>query len=222
MADQSHFVRRALLIAGRKTSLVKMKVIRGRVVRFALEKDYEVHIIPSRFDYSGEERSQIWLDLEDYRRISQEVKAITSAIDRRARHGKKRVLPKNECTRGLESHTRNGCVARKVAILDGLHAVLMEQDHQQNKGTFRVEAIRNRYIEMSCVSVRAARQRGEEDALYENEAETVDLPTASKNFGRIRNAPHELVNRQRSRGRIRRLLFGAGRGGNVDQFAAEG
>lgn len=172
--------------------------------RFALEKDYTVHEVPHRGDYPREE---IWYQRQEYDKFRDEIKRIVALIERRTRYGRPKLAPSiQECTRGLECQTQEGAVAKRVACLDSICAVLMEQDHQQSVGKFSDEAIRRRYIEMNCIHVEAALKQGQKDADYENETEIVQ--GSNNTSGNKKAAGRTMVNSRRNRNRISRLLFG--------------
>ena len=185
-----------------------MPAINRKRVRFALEKDYAVHTIPHRLDYDASQRSEIWVSLEEYETIREEVKRIVSLMDRRTRYGRQKLAPVQECTRGLECQTQQGAIAKKVASLDGICAVLMEQDHQQSIGNFNGECIRRRYMEMTSGHVEAALRRAEQDADYDSpeDENSRNLPEKQHSMKRGRNAP--IVNFRPNRSRLSRLLFG--------------
>ena len=182
-----------------------MPPIAQKRARFALEKDYKVHCVPHRWDYDAAERSQMWVTKQEYQDIRDEVKRIASLMDRRLKYGRQKLTPLGECTRGLDCQTQEGAVAKKVACLDGICAVLMEQEHQQSVGDFCDESIRKRYIEMNCVHVEAAIKRAQKDADHENEGTTSQSSSPNVDSGK---AGGRIVNTRRNRNRISRLLFG--------------
>jgi hypothetical protein len=187
-----------------------MRQISRKRACFALEKDYKVHLVPHRWDYDASQRAEIWYGRQDYEEFRKGIKRIVELMERNySRNGRQQLPPllQEECTRGLESQTHRRAVAKKVASLNGICAVLVEQDHQKSVGNFSVadEAIRKRYIEMNCVHVEAALKQGQKDAEYENhEAEVLQQQQiANKN-----QAGQTLVSARRNRSRISRLLFG--------------
>ena len=185
--------------------------------RFALEKDYEVRFVPNRRDYNATERAEIWYQRQEFEEFRDEIQRIVSLMERKSnsRHGRYQrravvggVDQIQEYTRGLECQTKQGSVAKKVATLDGICAVLMEQDHQQSIGCFSVQAIRRRYIEMNFVHVEAALKQGQNDADYENEADILKIIDDSDRRMVINKASRTIVNSRRNRSSITRLLFG--------------
>jgi hypothetical protein len=160
-------------------------------VRFALEKDNDVHTIPSRHEYSYEEKAKIWLTREEYKIMKSETYRIVQVMD------SNRQPRSRECTRGLEFKTEKGAMNQKIASLDGICAVLLEQEQQRQEGIFNAGRIRMAYIEMNEVYVRAAAEQGSRDS---RRAEEDDEPALG--CFTDKNWPVE-----RGRGRIRRLLF---------------
>jgi hypothetical protein len=168
-------------------------------VRFALERDNDVHTVPSRHEYSYEEKAKIWLTREEYKIMKNETYGIVQVMDSN-RHPRSR-----ECTRGLEFKTEKGAMNKKIAILDGICAVLLEQENQRQEGIHDARRIRKHYIEMNEVYVRAAAEQGSRDSRHAEEEE--DEPALS--CFTDKNWPVE-----KGRGRIRRLLLFKGRQGN--------
>ena len=115
-----------------------------RHVQFALEKDYSVHSIPNRNQFSAKEKAKIWLSRDDYAQMKKDLRRV---VDLMERHGPRMSV----CTRGLESKTTKGAMDKKVASLDGICSVLLEQERQNQSGTQNPENIRRAYIEMNAV-----------------------------------------------------------------------
>lgn len=158
-----------------------------RSVRFALEKDYDVYTVPSRHEFSYKEKSQMWLTQEEYKIMKYELRRI---VDLMSRHGSRM----SECTRGLECKTPNGSMNKKIASLDGMCAVLLEQERQGQDGIRDAKRIRGAYVEMNQVYVKAAAEQGLQDSRYDEEK-------ATKRYEDKRSPL------KRGRGRIQRLLF---------------
>jgi hypothetical protein len=158
-----------------------------RFIRFALEKDYAVHTVPNRFDFSDEEKSQVWFTGKEYDNVKQNVKRAVSRIEDGS-------VFLTECTRGLEGKTKQGSMNKQVAVLDGICAVLLEQERQRQDRRDDVQSIRAVYIEQTQIHANAALEQGMKDADYENEEEAA--PFVQKQLPRTRG-----------RGRIQRLLF---------------
>ena len=158
-----------------------------KAVQFALEKDNKVHSLPSRHEYSYSERAKIWFTREENTIMKYEMGRI---VDLMERHGNRM----SECTRGLESKTRKGAMDKKIAALDGICAVLLEQERQRQEGIQDFGRIRSAYVEMNAVYVRAAVEQGLQDAQYNEEKD--EKPYVEK-----KRLP------KRGPGRIQRLLL---------------
>jgi hypothetical protein len=156
-------------------------------VQFALEKDYAVHTVPSRLDFSAEEKAQVWLTPQEYSFMKHNVRRVVANMEDRFVH-------MAECTRGLESKTEKGSMDQKVAVLDGLCAVILEQERQRQDGRNDVSTIRAAYLEQTQIHATAAVERGMKDTEYENEEDIA--PFVQKELPRTKG-----------RGRIQRLLF---------------
>ncbi len=140
-------------------------------VRFALQRDYQVYTVPHRWNYDISQRAELWLTGKEYQDIRDDIKRISNLMSRKSKNkGRNSNFgPPQECIRGLERQTRQGAVAKKVASLDGIHAVLVEQENQQILNVFDADAIRERYVEVSAVNVLAAIEQGKKDARYDDD-----------------------------------------------------
>jgi hypothetical protein len=67
-------------------------------------------------------------------------------------------------TRGLECKTLEGAEQKKIATLDGLCAVLLEQERQKQKNMVDEERIRQAYLAYTQVPAMAALKQGRLDA----------------------------------------------------------
>jgi hypothetical protein len=168
---------------------------RPRSVQFALEKDYKIHTVLSSRDYSSGEKARVWLTPAECRIMKRSASHVVLQMEERA-------VSISACTRGLEGKTEKGAMDKKVAVLDGICAVLLEQERQRQDGRNSVDCIRSVYIEQTQIHANAALERGTKDAKYESEPEVA--PFVQKELPRTRG-----------RGRIERLLsFKRKRGGN--------
>jgi hypothetical protein len=129
----------------------------------------------------------MWLTQEEYKIMKYELRRI---VDLMSRHGSRM----SECTRGLECKTPNGSMNKKIASLDGMCAVLLEQERQGQDGIRDAKRIRGAYVEMNQVYVKAAAEQGLQDSRYDEEK-------ATKRYEDKRSPL------KRGRGRIQRLLF---------------
>ena len=67
-------------------------------------------------------------------------------------------------TRGLESKTLEGAEHKKISILDGLCAVLLEQERQRQKDVVDEEKIREAYLAYTQVPAMIALKQGKLDS----------------------------------------------------------
>jgi hypothetical protein len=94
----------------------------------------------ARIDYSSEETKATWGTEEEYHKIS---KQCGKQIDRM---DKGEVLKdKKYCARGLEAHTKMGCIVKFKNRAESINNVLREQEKQSNEGTCDDEAIARVY-----------------------------------------------------------------------------
>ena len=142
--------------------------MRQHRVQFALEKDYQVHDVVHQ--YREEDYASVWWSKEEYRETKKEAQAIVDGLE----YGRMRI---GDCTRGLEKKTRDGCIQRRLAVLDSICAVLVEQERQFQQGISGVELIRRAYLTITVKKTVEAREQGSEDVLddeteHENECDT--------------------------------------------------
>jgi hypothetical protein len=85
-------------------------------------------------------------------------------------------------TRGLECKTLEGAEQKKIATLDGLCAVLLEQERQKQKNVFDDERIRQAYVAYTQVPAMSALKQGRLDAAqcYEGLRQQPRQPPLSK------------------------------------------
>jgi hypothetical protein len=94
----------------------------------------------ARKDYSSEETKATWCTDEDYCKI---IKQCSKQIQRM---DKGEVLKdKQYCARGLEAHTKMGCIVKLKNRAESFNNVLREQENQLNEGTCDDEAIARVY-----------------------------------------------------------------------------
>jgi hypothetical protein len=169
--------------------------MRQHRVRFALEKDYQLYDVVHH--YTKEESASVWWTREEYKETKKEAQAIIDALE----YGSTRI---GECTRGLEKKTRDGCIQKRLAVLDSICAVLMEQDRQFQQGMSGVNLIRRAYLTMTAKTAVEAREQGAEDAQCydETEHENGYNPTIQKTL---------TVKKARRNSRIQRFFQGATR-----------
>jgi hypothetical protein len=94
--------------------------------------------------------------------------------------GIKQVETATSTTRGLECKTLEGAEQKKIATLDGLCAVLLEQERQKQKNVVDEERIRQAYLAYTQVPAMAALKQGRLDARIHEDA----LPASQKAGGK--------------------------------------
>jgi hypothetical protein len=142
-------------------------------VLFALEKDYQIY--DAVHQYTEEERASVWWSKEEYRETKKDAQAIITALEK----GRTRI---DDCTRGLEQRTRDGSIQKRLATLDSICAVLMEQERQSQQGISNVALIRGAYFTITVKATAEARERGAEDARYDETVDEIEYknPTIEK------------------------------------------
>jgi hypothetical protein len=145
--------------------------MRQHRVRFALEKDYQVYDVVHQY-YTEEEHASLWWSREEYRETKKEAQAIVDALESNGR-----IVV---CTRGLEQKTRDGSIQKRLAALDSICAVLMEQERQFQQGISGVELIRTAYLMITAKTTVEARERGAEDALCDETEDEFEYNPATQ------------------------------------------
>ena len=167
------------------------------VVRFALDDEMcEYHEVRRLDSYTRDEMKDIWFTKEDYRQMGEETKVIIDSMEKYEsnvnKHNSYKKKSRNNkncgggCThhyynsssicrghyvRGLENKTQNGSVKKKMANLDGVCAVLVEQERQKREGMITspqsdesLNLISKAYRQVTAANVREAMERGGYDA----------------------------------------------------------
>jgi hypothetical protein len=89
---------------------------RGRKVVF--DNEVQCNIIPScKHHISEEERADVWMTPDDFKRIAQKCCKIVKILE----------TGKGCRSRGLESHTRQGAIAKQLTRSNSIQTVLFEQ-----------------------------------------------------------------------------------------------
>lgn len=157
-------------------------------VRFASESDNEEIAVPHRRQISTKQRAKIWLSANEYTAINDDARRVIAVMDDYGdsdgndhgtgflRHGERQVPSSSISsqphrrhssslvTRGLESKTLHGAREKKIVVLDGLCAVLLEQEQQRQQGRCDPEDIRAAYLGYSFDAAVAAAKKGLQDA----------------------------------------------------------
>jgi hypothetical protein len=138
-------------------------------VRFQKDQDLvTVHPITPRSQFTRQFIQQGWYNFEDYHMISQENNHILKCM-MIGGEGIKHVETSESTTRGLESKTLEGAEHKKISILDGLCAVLLEQERQRQKDVVDEERIREAYLLYTQVPAMAALKQGKLDSRVESD-----------------------------------------------------
>lgn len=118
-----------------------------------------VHIIENLYQLSAEERAQVWWSRKESDEIRRGYKNLISKMSN------KELLRETDdcCTRGLEGKSRAGFKQRRDAQLNGLLAVLNEQDRQQAEGVNEPETLAIIYRQFSYHCQQAAANMGRRD-----------------------------------------------------------
>jgi hypothetical protein len=146
--------------------------MRQHRVRFALEKDYQVY--DAVHQYTEEEHASAWWSIEEYRETKKATQAIVDALA----YGRTQIV---ECTRGLEKKTRDGSIQKRLASLDSICAVLMEQERHLQEGISDVKLIRRAYLTITAKTTVEAREQGATDALYDETEDEIECNPTIRN-----------------------------------------
>ena len=132
------------------------------VVRFALDDEMcQTHPVRRLDSYTKEERSQIWFTRDDYKVMNEETKAVLDSMENGSSTNNAQYY---FYTRGLENKTHAGSVKKKMASLDGICAVLVEQERQSKLRIVDENQISKVYRQATAANVREAMERGGYDA----------------------------------------------------------
>lgn len=123
-----------------------------------------VRPIPHSSQFTHKFKQNGWYSMEDYQEISSENNQILSHMMIGGQNMLKHVETSESTTRGLESRTLEGAEHKKISILDGLCAVLLEQERQRQKDEVNEERIREAYLQYTQVPAMAALKQGKLDA----------------------------------------------------------
>jgi hypothetical protein len=161
----------------------------NRTVR--LHEAYNVvHEVPHVDDLSFEERLSVWYLKKDFAVMRLENNILVHTISNGT-------TPSDACTRGLEDRTHEASSNKRIAVTDGLFAVLSEQDQQNLVGVRDPEQIRVLYMECTKRFFEEARTLGINDVEavgYEVQVEAAPLDSASSSSSsRTKLAQSELV-----------------------------
>lgn len=116
-----------------------------------------IHEIPNIEDLSPAEIADVWFTINDF----QKRKKSDQRLVRRIRGGAN--VPPSEA-RGLEKRSPIACMEKRVAIMNGIAAVLNEQSRQKSLGEVNDEAIRECYQDNTTSFSSQALLRGAKDA----------------------------------------------------------
>jgi len=120
------------------------------------EASFTVYEIPNLETISSDEKADIWFTFDDLRRM----KESDLTIIRKLRVGC--AMPDE--ARGLEKRSPIAQMEKRIAMMDGIAAVLGEQSRQKNDGTIDEQIIRNRYKKATSMLINEAFERGAKDA----------------------------------------------------------
>lgn len=142
-----------------------------------------IHEVPHVDDLSFEERLNVWYLKKDYVVMRLENQVLVHTISNGT-------TPIDACTRGLEDRAHAASLDKRIAVMDGLFAVLSEQDRQKLVGVRDPEKIRVLYLECTERFFEEARTLGINDAEavgYEVqvEAEPLDSPSSSSSSSKL-------------------------------------
>lgn len=132
-----------------------MAPTRQRSVRF-VEAATAVHEIPHIDDLSQQEVDDVWFTRSDYRRMKKEDEPIIKMLQSST------ITPSH--ARGLENKCPMGAMQSRLAILDGISAVMQEQDRQIKVGRYDPDMMRSKYELATAEFGHEAYERGLSDA----------------------------------------------------------
>lgn len=117
--------------------------------------------MPRINDLSPEEVASVWFTKEEYSHMRELDQIILNGMDRGYNLG-------DSCIRGLEGRTPRASMGKRILILDGICAVLLEQDDQRAKGECDPEKMATFYMIAStkCKQLAADRAKQDEEAVH--------------------------------------------------------
>ena len=113
-----------------------------RRVRFA--PSVSARYIPTLEQYTSAELAACWFQADEYSKSRRECVKVIKQMDAGGVFKDKKY-----CSRGLESHTRTGSLAKKQNRRAAFEAVLLEQEDQRQFGVVDEESIAERYRDVS-------------------------------------------------------------------------
>jgi len=114
----------------------------------------KIHPALHRADYTEEERAATWYNMLELKSIKIERRQIVRQME----NGEN-----VDCSRGLESKTRQGCRMRQRAIIQAISAVLDEQEEQIIRCSSDPEALAQVYSMYTQDSQKLAVERALQD-----------------------------------------------------------
>jgi hypothetical protein len=119
--------------------------------------------IPHSSQFSNRHLTSCFYTTEEFAYITAENNTILKCM-MIGGEGIRHVETSSSTTRGLECKTLEGAEQKKIATLDGLCAVLLEQERQKQKNVVDDERIRQAYLAYTQVPAMAALKQGRLDA----------------------------------------------------------
>ena len=164
LASRSHSSGTGSSLTSPKTSRKKAAPSKGtkKCVRFQ-DHLLTVHPITPRSQFQKNQTASCYYNYDDYHMISQENNNILKFM-MIGGEGIKHVETATSTTRGLECKTLEGAEHKKISILDGLCAVLLEQERQRQKDVVDEEKIREAYLAYTQVPAMMALKQGKLDS----------------------------------------------------------
>jgi hypothetical protein len=132
-------------------------------------------------NFTDEEILNAWYKKQDFQRIKMSFVHTVQQVANGTWPGD----TEHETARGLEFRHREGAMKRKVNKLNGLMAVLDEQERQWQGGYDDDEAIASAYIAISAKALVAVRLLAARDEAEVREMWTDDIDTVSSKFSTI-------------------------------------
>jgi hypothetical protein len=133
----------------------KREPVRRRTSISFCEEDQINEVVPVKNLVDDPEA--LWFQDEEYSKMKKKMCNLIHAVERGETSNKK------YCMRGLEGHFGEGAECRKIARGSAWDAVLLEQNMQQNEGSFDDEGISMLYILSSIDSKIKATERATQD-----------------------------------------------------------
>ncbi|KAG7370230.1 hypothetical protein IV203_027976 [Nitzschia inconspicua] len=137
-------------------------------VRFCTENLEQIHEIPHVSQFSQRHLTQCFYTAHEFACIAAENNTILKYM-MIGGEGLRHVETSTSTTRGLEFKTLEGAEQKKIATLDGLCAVLLEQERQKQKHVVDEERIRQAYLAYTQVPAMAAVNQARRDARIHEE-----------------------------------------------------